>query len=608
MDKVHFKECSPEETVSKLKGILKDMDIETEELFDMKSSIGTFSKRVEFKGAGFGANGKGVSEVYCDASAYAELFERFQNDMMQQWKDCGSKKYGFRRCFDEKIMTAAEIVSEMNPYVKYFFSFRGLENASFEEKVKVFVTVNRLDYLLYGLENEYLTLPFYDVRSEQVVYLPVNAYSVNYGSNGMCAGNTYSEALVQGYSEIFERVAQRRIFMEKPTLPDVPDWYIKKFPLVDKLYADLKKDTRYTYYLKDCSFGGKYPVAALIVLEKDTGLFGVKLGCHPNYGIAMERCFTEAAQGRDIYAYRNSSSLDFYDTKVSDNFNITNSYKTGDAQWPFEIITGTPSYDFTPVEDVDSLSNEDLLKKWTQNIIDEGHDILIRDVSYLGFPSFHIIIPGLSELALANDKHYRACCTQWFISGLLAKPKNINNENIKYIIATFNYFLPSLMDNTVSVYYSYAKDFDFPAKEIGYDMCYMLAMCYAFRKNYSEASRIIYGVYSRAKKMNISDEKTKWYYAIFQYFRALSIVDSKDKALEMMKEFFSEAILHRLEVVFESSISIFETQYPTISDDCEVDDSYFEKLAQIRSKLYEKQVSSGILQSNLNQLFKEVSL
>lgn len=48
------------------------------------------------------------------------------------------------------------------------------------------------------------------------------------------------------------------------------------------MYSKLKENDRYEYILKDCSFGGKYPVAALIILEKNTGKYGIKLGCHPD--------------------------------------------------------------------------------------------------------------------------------------------------------------------------------------------------------------------------------------------------------------------------------------------------------------------------------------
>lgn len=55
------------------------------------------------------------------------------------------------------------------------------------------------------------------------------------------------------------------------------------------------------------------------MIEKNTGKFGFKLGAHPDYGIAMERCFTEAAQGRDIYEYAQRCLFDFYAGEEQNN-------------------------------------------------------------------------------------------------------------------------------------------------------------------------------------------------------------------------------------------------------------------------------------------------
>ena len=54
----------------------------------------------------------------------------------------------------------------------------------------------------------------------------------------MCAGNTKEEALVQGLAEIIERYVMKKIMIEKPALPDVPDDYIHKYP---RIYELLKK-------------------------------------------------------------------------------------------------------------------------------------------------------------------------------------------------------------------------------------------------------------------------------------------------------------------------------------------------------------------------------
>jgi len=348
MPDIHFKECRPEVTTQKLKNILKEMEIDTEEVFSSKSKIDTYSLRVIFQGTEFGSNGKGVSKEYCEASAYAELFERFQNDLMPQAVvDFQKNEYSFFKAFDEQILSAAEIVSENNSFIQYYFEQRHKEKATFVEKIDAFNEVQRTDYWLYGLDGSYVTIPFFSLKRKKIAYLPHSTYSLYYGSNGMCAGNTPQEALVQGLSEIFERVAQKRILTEKPTLPDIPQSYLERFPLIANLFQKLKEKSKgYSYYLKDCSFGGEYPVAALIAVEKNTGRFGVKLGCHPDYGVAMERCFTEATQGRDIDDYAKISYLDFDNICVDSDFNICNSYKTGQAQFPYQIFNAKPTYSF----------------------------------------------------------------------------------------------------------------------------------------------------------------------------------------------------------------------------------------------------------------------
>lgn len=603
MDKEHFKECAPEETVAKLKSILSEMGIETEERAVLTSSIGTHSMRVIFKGSNFGTNGKGVSGNYCSASAYAELFERYQNDLMIAWKNTRSEKYGFYRVFDERIMTTPEIVTEMNSFMQFYFKKRGLEQATFEEKVDAFNRVQRMDYWLYQLDGQYVTVPFYSVKNDSVVNMPYNTYSAYYGSNGMCAGNTYAEALVQGLSEIFERVAQRRIFIEKPTLPDIPESYIKKFPLIDRLYTNLKKNPHYSYYLKDCSFGGLYPVAALIVVDKNTGQFGIKLGCHPNYGIAMERCFTEAAQGRDVYDYSHSSSVDFYDVDVDADYNICNSMKIGNARWPYELFGKDSTYEFVEAEDVASYDNETLLKRLMKKLLDEGHDVLIRNVSYLGFPSFHIIIPGFSELQDADDKRFRANQTKLYVQTLLSDPATLTAENIKYPLAIFDYFKNVLTENTMSEFYPRVLSFEYPAQEIMQDMTYMRSMCYAFSGNYESAASLMCRIYDVSVRANNDEGKSAFYHAMYHYFTAMRVMNNHNKAMEYLSVFYDATICEQIGKIVASKLSLFTEQYPRSEQWATLEDSAFKVIHENRSKLFDRQVASGITQVDLRQLF-----
>lgn len=598
MDKIHFKECAPEVTVQKLKNILREMGIETEEVSFNKSEIDTFSLRVLFKGTNFGTNGKGVSKEYCEASAYAELFERFQNDLMPQGViDLDKRKYSFFKAFDERILTTPEIISDNNSFIQFYFQRRGKENAFFQEKVDMFNEVQRTDFWLFGYEGSYLTLPFYGFKRQRLEYLPYSTYGLYYGSNGMCAGNTPQEALVQGLSEIFERVAQRRILIEKPVLPDIPESYIKNYPLIDSLFTKLKKNNKkHEYFLKDCSFGGQYPVAALIIVEKNTGRFGVKLGCHPNFGIAMERCFTEATQGRDIDDYSKISYFDFNNLGVDSDYNICNSFKTGQAQFPYQVFGTNPTYEFYAFEDVSESSNEEILNEWISQILKKGYDVLIRDVSYLGFPSFQIIIPGISELQDADDRRFRALHTKFFTQRIFAEKEGVSTKNISYILATLQFFENIELENGVDQLFA-TDNFSYPCEKVGLDSKYMQAMCYAFAGEYKNAENMMFDLLQTYTKRDPNAD-IRLYLGIAYFFSAMNEVKDFDKAMAYIDILFSKDIYKKIEDIFKDKRNIFLSQYP-----CgQVKNQQQKIIDQIRDKLFEKQLTSGISQENVKNM------
>ena len=279
LDNRHYKEKMPEETIKELENILSSLDIEVVEEWQDMSSIGTYALRLYIKDSDMGSNGKGINKVYARASAYAELIERMQNDLLGDLNATSLEtKYPFRLYYDEVYKTSEEIVRDDNAYMSMYFARRGLNEETAENKASHFIQLQKLDELYYGEHDKYLTIPFYSYKEGRLVYLPRNVYRLSYGSNGMSAGNSFEEAMVQGLSEIIERYVQKKIIKEKISLPDIPMSYIEKYPEIYKMVQKMKNNRKYKYWLKDCSLGGIYPVAALIILEKNTGRYGIKLG------------------------------------------------------------------------------------------------------------------------------------------------------------------------------------------------------------------------------------------------------------------------------------------------------------------------------------------
>lgn len=610
---MHYKQCIPEETVFLLQTILKEMNVEVTETWQEKSSIGTYALRLDFKGTKIGSNGKGTTKAYALASAYAEFFERYQNDIMGPRVFFGNK-FPFYIAPDEKIMSSLEIVRDKNAFISLYFAERGMSGASETKKAKAFYGVQKVDYNIYGLDDKYITLPFFSVKQNRVVYLPKSTYTPFYGSNGMCAGNSPEEALVQGLSEIIERVVQRKIFTEKPSLPDVPNEYIQKFPHINKILDKLRLQEKngYYFFIKDCSFGGKYPVAALIIYEKNTGRYGIKLGCHPDFGVAVERTLTEATQGQDLSEYAKRSIIDFENKHVDEWKNIYNSYKFGMGQYPYQLFDEHPSYAFTPVKDVSCMDNQSILKDWVKEISQEGYDILIRDVSYLGFPSFHIIVPGLSEMVRPDDLQFRATNTRYYISNLLRDhPDQIDKTNCKLFIATMEYFLGNAYENTMESYYGVVQPEDIPCENIFCGCAYMIAMCHLLMEDYeSAAKRMDYVVKmaleGRAKGL-IDDSEYHFLLAVKYYSSDMGALKDHAKAMEYMRKLFDAPTCNRIEDTFSSPQEIILRQYPgTAKNGVTNREKYlhlYDAISHYTLALRTRQMESNISQQALSSIF-----
>ena len=94
----------------------------------------------------------------------------------------------------------------------------------------------RFDHLIdtnsQNKERGICALPYKRISDDKTVFIPVNLIGNLFVSNGMSAGNTFKEAVVQALSEIFERAIKNRIILEEIALPRVPEEVIKQYPKI----------------------------------------------------------------------------------------------------------------------------------------------------------------------------------------------------------------------------------------------------------------------------------------------------------------------------------------------------------------------------------------
>ncbi|WDV45522.1 YcaO-like family protein [Clostridiaceae bacterium M8S5] len=587
----HYKDVLPIKTINLLKNILKEMAIDIEERWLPVSTVGTYSLRINVKGSLVGTNGKGVSKEYALASAYAEFFERYQNKVLLDNNYCNFDKFGYYSVKDEKYMTAKEIISSNNSLINLILSSLSIDNVSDEDKIKKFEELFNLGKLKNG---KYLVYPFYNTTKKRIEYLPDNLIKPYYGTNGMCAGNSSYEALVQGFSEIFERHINRKVIEENLSLPDVPEEHIIKYPQVYEMYKTMNELENYKFYIKDCSMNNAFPVVALIIIEKNTGKYGVHFGAHPDFGIALERSFTEACQGQDILEFAKNSTLDFTNRRVNTNSNYYNIFGVAKGQYPYQFLSRKSDVEFTPFEDVSEKNNKELLYRILNSLEIAGYDIYIRDVSILGFPSYHIIVPHLSELTKFTEIDIKFTNTFKYIQKFLSNPSKISLDNITYIIGTIHYYYKYVAFNCMQKIYTRHDDFKYPYEEINCDIVYFLSMCYILQENYKKGGEYI-GLMLYSDKLD--NQQKSLLNATQKYFEGRAVELSHEETISYLESFYDNDICKSINEMYINPQNVIRLQYP--------DDNKKEvALHNVLDKLNKREIIANINQSNLESILQ----
>lgn len=434
MDYTIFKANEPTETVEKIKKILSEVDIQVEEkiLKHEKEKEGAPSSLTLFlRGCKeYKSEGKGASLINAKASAYAEFIERLQNDFI------------FPLRTDDFVFSPDESFLEKDS----FSDVRGINERIFF-LLSDFVNKNRKNLSL-KYKNSVLTVPFYGVEEKKVTAIPILVYEWLAGSNGMAAGNTIEEALVQAFSEICERYVMKRVICEKISLPNIPSEEYLKYSKISKI-LNVYNENGYKVEIKDASLGKELPVVCTIITNTKENIVTFGFASHPSLPVAIERCLTEYSQGFDITSSKNQSEKLFLQVKnsnsesknlkeiqvssatVSDVSNDSNLYNeqyiekevfeylvnTNNLKFLAEkqfihrvdienctllkeiFIDNSPKYSYSNqswISNSVNVDNKFLLKFIVNKIKNITSEIYVRDVSFLGFPAVRILIPQMS--------------------------------------------------------------------------------------------------------------------------------------------------------------------------------------------------------------------
>lgn len=457
---MNYKEAHPRETVAKIRNILHQNNV-----FVAESSFGKdesyYSCRIKLCESdkmnllNIGQNGKGMSFLYSLASGYAEFMERLQNRVMGfEGIKYASKLFIQHNCYEDLSNLLKGKKIEPLPFI-----FCPDENLIEYNSIEDFIRAIR-NYFPNSFSDtsisdnccsKYQTFfaPFYDVFTSDVVQLPIEIIKRCAGTTGMCAGNSFEEAILQGIFEIFERYVLQLIYTQNIAFPQIDPKSFSQTDIIKKLNR-LEEEMGVQYTIIDCRTSLNLPVIGLYLYDKRNDCYAFRLGSELDFEVALERCYSEIFQG-----YSNDSSA-FIKVDNSSIRSAGNEFlkmvEYGNGYFSTSLISET-DIRIIKIKPDKLHSNSSRLKYVLRHIHALGYNIYIRDVSYLGFPAYHIYIPGLSDVKhqlvnISNSILYHCNSENFFSVNPLYRLNSITEEETRVVISR----ILNLTNDTISLF------------------------------------------------------------------------------------------------------------------------------------------------------------
>lgn len=514
--KKKYKAVEPEKTVFNIRKILIDNNIFTiEHLYGYENyyhSCRIILGGENIKKLDIGQNGKGMSGTYSLASGYAEFMERIQNRTIA----FEATKYAHKNFIQRKeFKELKEILAnnDINPLDFYICP----------DEVEINMDNEELTSLLHDYfpnscnsvpknNNKYhiIFAPFFDVNNLKTKNLPIELFRMTTGSTGMCAGNNAEEAILQGLYEVFERYILQKIYYEDVNFPSFSPYCFEGSEIYTRLEL-FKEQKNINYEIKDCSLNMGLPVIGLFLFDKNKNKYTFRLGADINPIIALERCFTEIYQGVN-------ESNEFHFNLFSINqIDLKSEYKkgliNGTGKVPLNIFEGNDYIDKLPDNEISIYSSDaEILKYYLEKLKNNGYQIFIRDNSFLGFPTYYIYIPGMSDtnkifFNLFDRINFTNSTSNFYSINPLYKIIDLKNKDIPFIF--------DLLQNKISPDINFFPYNSSEANKINKNLFF--SILYFFKKEYSESLSYLNSfIFEHEMK---TEELNSYYYCLRDYLQ-----------------------------------------------------------------------------------------
>lgn len=436
-----FKDLTPEQTVAGIKEHIAELGLNVIER-NHTNSCGFHAVLLNVDKTDLFVNGKGGTSILAMASAYGELMERIHTGVLFRYRlreypdaadPVGAEKTYF--CADECLFD-----SDQYHDLSYFGEGSPTHRSSdatilFEKALAVQQNYLVSDRVVH--EPFYRLSPHGDSPKEEIAYFPVSVCDAIYGTNGMSYGNTPEEAGVQALSEIFERYVNRRVIMDRQSLPVLSE------TCIDSTLLSKVRNTERTHGLSvtflDASLGQGFPVVA-VVAENREGDYFVKFGSHFNLSVAAERCLTELFQGRsasDPSFLKKKVYLDHPDWQRK---NLEIVLHTGDGFYPLEF------FDFGKEQSAPwpLFDNNKEAFEYMKTLLHRHSNTIYFKQYYAGCGHVvRFLVPGMSELSDRPSDSLEWQIQYGAVREKLATIRELTREDFELVLEFIRHNVPS---------------------------------------------------------------------------------------------------------------------------------------------------------------------
>lgn len=340
--------------------------------------------------------GKGISQALAEASAYAELTERLSAGL-------------YYPVFEEQVRFHLPVL--YSPETNRFLNYEWMEGyvrahqSELDDALTVEELLQREAHLTGADVGEIVDCEMarhwvdgYSLLREKTVKVPIKLVAYIHGSNGMAAGNTIEEALIQASCEILERYAQIHIVKPEKIVPSIDPRSVD----LDLIHHMIEFYTGFnvSVTIKDLSFDGTLPVIGVLYTNQNLSPDRLEhksliAGASFNLKEALTRCFTEGMQGKKTLL----SPRPQFDKPVVPRSQVKDYYmlmRCGLSPKDISFLNEGEITSFRPWNRKDLFEEIEGVKQIVKGL---GTDCILLNQTHpiIGFPVVRVVIPGISD-------------------------------------------------------------------------------------------------------------------------------------------------------------------------------------------------------------------